>query len=110
MVERRIPDVVDAQDGIERAALALVGEFHAVDVIRDSAGAFGDRNDLILRNVDELRVGIDEAPDQPGTGDAVDLWMFACNPLAWGSPDVAAGWEPLVRPTRGNPLEEPLLA
>ena len=46
MLERPVPDLVDTQDGIERAALAFMGEFHPIDVIRSSTGLFGNGQDL----------------------------------------------------------------
>src|ERR1700726_5182990 len=98
MIECRVLDVVDAQDGVERAALAFMGEFHPIDVVRNSAGLLRDGDDLILGNIDEFRVGIDEAPDEPGTGDAVDLRVFSRHPLAWSCPDVAACGQSLLNP------------
>src|SRR5260370_11632889 len=95
MIERRVLDVVDAQNGIERAALAFMREFHAIDVVGYPARLLSDGKDLILRDVDELGIGIDEPPDQPGPGDAVDLRMLSRQPLAWGSPDVPASRQPL---------------
>src|ERR1700675_2666520 len=88
MIERLVLDVVDAQDGIERAAFALMGEFHAVDVIGNSTRLLSNRDYLILRDVGELRIGIDEAPDQPGAGNTIDLRVFSRLPLARRSPNV----------------------
>ena len=73
MVESRILDAVDTQDGVERAALAFVGEFDPVDVVGRSARVFGDVEHVLGRDVNELRLWIDETSDQPWTGDAVDL-------------------------------------
>src|SRR5258708_30484419 len=95
MVERRVLDVVDPQNGVERAALAFMREFHAIDVVWYPARLLSDGEDLILRDVDELGIGIDEAPDQPGTCDTVDLRMVARHPLPCGSPDVSASPQPL---------------
>src|SRR6266404_4130072 len=106
MIERRVLDVVNALYGIERAAFAFVGEFHAIDVVGYAARLLSDGKDLILRDVDELCIGIDEAPDQPGTGDTVDLRMFARHPLAWGSPDVAARRQPLFGPAGNAAFQE----
>ncbi|GCC47213.1 hypothetical protein chiPu_0031396, partial [Chiloscyllium punctatum] len=106
MVERRILDLVDAQNGIERAAFALVREFHAIDIVGNPARPLGDRDDLILRDVDELRIRIDEAPDQPGASNTVDLRVFTCHPLARGGADVAARREPLLSPIRNTAFEE----
>src|SRR5262249_43672408 len=36
------------------------------------------------------RLGIDEATDEPWTGDAVDLWMLAGHPFVFGWPALAA--------------------
>src|SRR5260370_6927668 len=82
MVEGRILDAVDAHDGIEGAALAFVGEFDALDVVGRSARRFGDLDNVLGGDVDEFRLRIDEAPDQPRTGDAVDFRALARNPLA----------------------------
>src|SRR3954452_21667410 len=98
MIERRILDLIDAQNGIERAAFALMGEFHAIDVVRDPTGLLGNGEDLILRNVDELCIRIDEAADQPGASNSVDLWVFACHPLARSRADVATGGQSLLSP------------
>src|SRR5215468_3462695 len=46
-----------------------------------SAFAFGDREDVIGGNVEDLGAGIDESPDQPWTGDPVDLRAGAGYPL-----------------------------
>src|SRR5258708_13420502 len=101
MIERRVLYVVDAKNGIERAALAFMREFHAIDVVGYPARLLSDGKDLVLRDVDERCIGIDEAPDQPGTGDTVDLRMFSRHPLAWGRPDVAPRRQSLVGPA-GN--------
>src|SRR5258708_19634279 len=39
--------LVDAQDGIERAAFALMREFHALNVVRDPTRLLGNGKDLI---------------------------------------------------------------
>src|SRR3954469_23433863 len=83
MVERRILDAVDAQDGVERAALAFVREFDPVDVVGRSARLFGDVEHILGRDVNELRLRIDETPDQPWTSDAIDLRVLSRHPLAW---------------------------
>src|SRR6266481_5307330 len=106
MIERWILDLVDAQDGIERAAFAFMREFHAIDVVRDPTQLFSDSQYLILRDIDEFRVGIDEAADQPGTGDTVDLRVFAGHPLPWSCPDVAAGRQSLFGPASNAALQE----
>src|SRR5712675_3157148 len=90
MIERRVLDLVDAKDGIERAAFPFVREFYAIDVVGNPTGAFGNGKDLVLRDVDELCIGIDEPAYQPGAGDTIDLWVFACHPFAGSSANIKA--------------------
>src|SRR4029077_12016133 len=40
-----------------------------------------DFGDVVRRHVDEFRAGIDEAADQPRTGNAIDLGVLAGHPL-----------------------------
>src|SRR5207237_4516272 len=54
----------------------------------------------------ELWVGIDEAADQPRTGDTVDLRVFACHPLARSSADVAARRQRLLSPSSDTAFQE----
>src|SRR6266481_6298505 len=100
MIERWVLDLVDAQDGIERAAFTFVREFHSVDVIGNPTRLLSNRDYLIFRDVDEFRIGIDEAPDQPRAGDSIDLRMFSRHPLARIRPDVAACRQSLLSPIR----------
>src|SRR3981189_471040 len=81
MIESGILDAIDAQDRVEGAALALVREFDAGYVVRYSAGLLGGSQDATGRHIDELRLWIDEASDQPRTRDAVDFWSFTRHPL-----------------------------
>src|SRR6476659_10398678 len=104
MVESRILDAVDAQDGVERAALSLVGELDPVDVVGRSARLFSDLEHVLGRDVNELRLRIDETSDQPWTGDAVDLWVLSGHPLARCSPD-----RPVCRKTIVDPFGDPAL-
>src|SRR3978361_140963 len=104
MVESRILDAVDAQDGVERAALAFVREFDPVDVVGRPPGLFGDLEHVLGRDVNELRLRIDETPDQPWTGDAVDLRVLPRHPFARRSPD-----RPVGRKTIVDPIGDPAL-
>ncbi len=54
------------------------------------------------RDVNELRLRIDETSDQPWTGDAVDLRPFARHPFARRSPDRPVGRKAIVDPI-GDP-------
>ena len=53
---------------------------HALDVERSCREALGDRVDLRRRDEQEHRARIDEATDEPGAGDAVDLRPRARDP------------------------------
>jgi hypothetical protein len=97
VVECRVLDVVDAQDGVERAAFALMREFHGIDIVRNPTRPLGDGENLFLRDIDEFCIGIDKAPDQPGTSNAINLRMFSRNPLALTRPDVYDAWTIPVR-------------
>src|SRR5262245_39527596 len=105
MIEGRILDAVDAHDGIEGAALAFVGEFDALDVVGRSARRFGDLENVLGGDVDEFRLRIDEAPDQPRTGDAVDFRALACDPLAGGRAYGSVRWQTLCNPAGDAILE-----
>src|SRR3546814_4704638 len=48
----------------------------------DRADLLGRRGDPVLRDVVDQRLAVDEAPDEPRTGDAVDLGPLAGDPLA----------------------------
>src|SRR5262249_32518886 len=68
---------------IEGAALADVAELRVLDVVRRAVDVLGDLADLIRRHVDELGARVDEAADQPGTRDAIDLRMLARDPFVF---------------------------
>src|SRR5215218_6219056 len=81
-VEARCGQLEMADDGVEGTELALMGEgFRAWQIVGGGAefGRLGE--DLAGGDVDELGIGLDEAPDQPGAGDAIDLRALAGNPL-----------------------------
>ena len=61
------------EHGVEAAAFALVRDFDIGDVERDAAEFLGRRLDIGRIDEQDLRIGVDEAADQPGAGDAVDL-------------------------------------
>src|SRR5205823_1114640 len=82
--ERPILDAIDLEKGIEAAQLAIMRErLAAGDVIGRGAGFRCDGKDPFGRGEQEFRFGIDEASDQPGTGDAIDLGALAGDPDAW---------------------------
>src|SRR4051812_43071311 len=79
--ESRIMYVVGAHDRIERAELADVAKCYSRDVIGCASDILRDLCDVLYRYVDEFRLRIDEAADQPWTGDAVDLRVLARDPF-----------------------------
>src|ERR1700738_1464887 len=97
MIERRILDIEDAEDRIERTTLALVREFDAINVVGSSAHRFGDIENLFCGDVNEFRAWIDEAPDQPRAGDTIDLRMLSCDPLGRRA-KISAGWQTSLVP------------
>src|SRR5688500_11094227 len=64
---------------------------YAVDVERGRTEAFGDPSHLGRRHIQEDGGRIDEAADQPGAGDAVDLGPGASYPD--GAPRGVALWQ-----------------
>src|SRR3989442_12674073 len=101
MVESRVIDVVNAQDGIKRTAITLVTELDTLDVVWGRTGLPSDGKYVAERHIDEFRMWVDETADQPGAGDAVDLWMFPRDPFIWRLAKVPAG-----RQTLGGPSSE----
>jgi hypothetical protein len=72
------------EHGVEGASGPAVAPEHAVDVEGRGAEALGDGQHLGRIDEQEHRLRVDEAADQPGAGDAVDLGPGA------GDPDGAA--------------------
>ena len=79
---RRQTELLDHH--VERTEFAAMTPEHVFDIERNGVEALADRDNLGRRHEQKHRVRIDEAPDQPGAGDAVDL-----RPRA-GHPDGAA--------------------
>src|SRR5882672_9492421 len=73
--------MVFGKKSIEAAQLADMGKFYTGDVVRNSSGCGSDAKYVPGRHEQELGFGIDEARDQPGTGDAVDLRAFTRDPF-----------------------------
>src|SRR5262245_32554930 len=81
MVESWIVNVVDAHDCVERAAIVHMPKLDALDVVYRRTGVRGDVKHIAQRDVDELRIRIEEAADKPWTGDAIDFRMLPRNPF-----------------------------
>src|SRR5262249_17871223 len=82
VIESRIFNVVDAQDGVERATLAFVREFDAVDVVGRATDFLGKGHHLARWHVNEFGLRVDETRNQPRASDAVDLRSLARYPFA----------------------------
>jgi hypothetical protein len=59
----------------------MMAQFNTGDIIGNSAGSGGNFHHVATRHIQELRRFVDEARDQPGTGDAVDLGALTGDPL-----------------------------
>ena len=59
---------------------AAVAPEHVLDVKGRGVEPLADGYDLGRRDIEKHRIRIDKAADQPGTGDAVDLWPRARYP------------------------------
>src|SRR4051794_36147036 len=81
-----IVEVVLGQKGVEAAQVADVTEFHAGNVVGDGISLLGHGLHPVAGHVEEFRLLVDEPGDQPGAGDAVDLWSFAGDPLHGEAP------------------------
>src|SRR5229473_4552633 len=81
-------------------------ELNSVNVVGCTAGLLSDSKNLFLRDIDKFCVGIDETPDQPGTGDPINLRVFSRDPFAGTRPDVAAGWHSLLGPAFNTAFQE----
>src|ERR1700687_1830660 len=69
------------QDSFERAFLAVMAKLDVFDVVRSGVEALRLRHYLLCRHKYELGVLVDKLLDEPWTGDAVDLDLFAGDPF-----------------------------
>jgi hypothetical protein len=67
-------------DRVEGTRIAVVPELHAGNVICRRALAFRDERDLVARDVQEIGISVDEALDQPRSGNPIDLRPFTSGP------------------------------
>jgi hypothetical protein len=80
-IERRVADPIDFEKRIEAAQLAVMGErLGAGNVVSDGAGRPRHVEHLLGRDIEEGRLRLDKAPDQPWACDAVDFRALASNP------------------------------
>src|SRR4029077_13457808 len=104
-VECLIVDVISAYNRIERAAFANVSELDPFDVIGGAADAGGNIRNFIRRDVNEFCVGFDKPADEPWTGNAIDLGMFARHPFALGRITACGGRQAQFLPTSNAALK-----
>src|SRR5439155_26998881 len=74
--QHRSAELVAAQEGLEAAVAAVVGELDAAHVERRCVG----RHLFRVVDEDELRFRVEEAADQPGAGGPVDVAMATSRP------------------------------
>ena len=98
LFERRILDAVNSQKRVERASIALMGEFDALDIEGRGARFRRDRKNLARRHIDELCAWIDESLNEPRAGDAIDLRPLARHPFVCAGAEFAAGGQAALLP------------
>ena len=104
--ERGVLDVVDLEEGIEAAQLAVMRErLGAGDVVRGRAGRGGHGEDALGRCEQECRLRFDEAADEPWAGDAVDLRPLAGHPFTRVRHALIAQRQPELGPSRDASFE-----
>ena len=81
LMERGIDQLIAGQKRIEAAEWTFVAQLDPFHVERGCAGLFGSSPHLGRGHEEELRIGIDEPGDQPGTGHSVDLGTGPSRPL-----------------------------
>src|SRR6267143_4379061 len=80
LMQRRVRQLILLQKSIEAAAGPVMRELDALHIVGDGVALRGASEDGGGRCKEELRLGINEALDQPWARDAVDLWMLASYP------------------------------
>src|SRR6185312_16811034 len=83
---RGISQAVMLEEGIEAAELAVMGEMNARDVVRDSVPLLRCLKHFLRRHVVKFRARVDEAGDQPGARDPIDLRTLARDPARRAAP------------------------
>ena len=94
-----ISDIVDAEEGVERASLAFMAEFNVGNVIGDGALGLGFLEHLPSGHIDKLCIGVDEAANEPGTRNAIDFRLLARDPFLRVGRKLSARRKPLCEPT-----------
>src|SRR5690349_6521928 len=79
--DRRVVYLVLLDERLERALAVAMGVLGSRRV--EAVGSLSGRilEDLVVRDVNDLRVDVDEFAYQPGTGDPIGLGVLTCDPL-----------------------------
>src|SRR5216684_2152038 len=56
-------------------------QLHPLDVVRGGPLPLGHCRNLLCRDEEEFRLLVNEAPDEPGTGNPVDVGILSRDPL-----------------------------
>src|SRR5690349_5676153 len=87
--QRRIfHQIVLAQNRLKGAFLAVVPQFNTLDIEWRRAFALGHRHYLVGGDKQELRLGINKFPDEPGASHPVNLHLLTGNPLHCWTPSL----------------------
>src|SRR5262249_16744489 len=77
----RIGDAVLVDDGVEAALVTVMAKFNIWHIERRGTLPRRDGHNLVSRYVQKLGMGVNEALDEPGTGNAVNLWPLMGHPF-----------------------------
>ena len=91
LLERRVVEAVVLQESVEAAELAFVREVDVRYVVGNRVARLRGITHLLGRHVQELRVLVDEARDQPRAGNAVYFGALARDPARARSRRFAVG-------------------
>lgn len=81
-LQRRLRQLVLTNKGIEAAPFAVMREpLGAGDVVGNGPGLCRNGEHPVSRHIEKFGIRLDEAADQPRTGDTVDLGVLARDPF-----------------------------
>ena len=98
-MQRGIAQPVLFDKCIEATAVAVMAVFHPRNIVGCRAGFRCHLQYLVAGNIKKLRRLVDEAGDQPGAGDAVDLRALAGDPFHFFTTSPPAAFHPSMPPS-----------
>jgi hypothetical protein len=110
LAQRRIIQLVFADEGVKAAPVAMMAKLHIWNIIRDGARLPSDGQDLSTRHLEKFRAFIHEARYQPGAGNRVDLRALTGDPFHFAFISPPAVFQPSMPPSmkRGSrPMRDP---